>query len=82
MAAVGKGPHFCQKNPQYNFLATGLKLSYFNTAIADTASYTWLLLYVTSYMHAYQVLNFFFSRVLRDNVSNETIKLSMILAIK
>ena len=24
MAVVGKGPHFPQKNPQQNFLATGL----------------------------------------------------------
>ena len=29
MAAVGKGPHFLQKNPQQNFLATGLELGVF-----------------------------------------------------
>ena len=30
MAAVGKGPHFLQKNPQQNFLATGLLYTYYS----------------------------------------------------
>ena len=42
--STGKGPHSLQKNPQHNFLATGLELYYIKSQLYYITLPFWLLL--------------------------------------